>query len=144
MLKIILFELWHRESEPLSRIRQWRTVHRATHNLPRYARKRGSTVSIGVAWPKRGISSLFLRARFPLCRFEREREGQGAALSSRRTREQACTMEKEGEGRKQKERRILCVSDTLRSCAFETSDARPAALRRAVSPPNGISFRSRQ
>lgn len=45
-------------------------------------------------------------------------------------------MEKEGEGRKQKERRILCVSDTLRSCAFETSDARPAALRRAVSPPN--------
>lgn len=57
-------------------------------------------------------------------------------MSSRRTREQACTMEKEGEGRKQKERRILCVSDTLRSCAFETSDARPAALRRAVSPPN--------
>lgn len=45
-------------------------------------------------------------------------------------------MEKEGEGRKQKERRILCVSDTLRSCAFETSDARPAALRRVVSPPN--------
>lgn len=45
-------------------------------------------------------------------------------------------MEKEGEGRKQKERRILCVLDTLRSCAFETSDARPAALRRAVSPPN--------
>lgn len=45
-------------------------------------------------------------------------------------------MEKEEEGRKQKERRILCVSDTLRSCAFETSDARPAALRRAVSPPN--------
>ena len=41
-------------------------------------------------------------------------------------------MEKEGEGGKQKERRILCVSDTLRSCAFETSDARPAALRRAV------------
>lgn len=135
MVKVILFEIFNSGIEKVNRYRESGSGARSTALLATYHATlereappyRLESRGRSVAYHPSSFAHAFLRAVSNENEWDKERR-----VSSRRTREQACTMEKEGEGGKQKERRILCVSDTLRSCAFETSDARPAALRRAV------------
>lgn len=81
----------------------------------RTVQERETPVSIGVAWPKRGISSLFLQWRMLRAAWTRKwnKERPPCVVCSSRIRDQTSEEKEKGKGERETD-----ISDTLRSCAW--------------------------